>query len=93
MALTKDPDEMDMPCPCTRCDEWFDLHDGVSSEKWYPGTVICATCGQEEEEEVELDEEIEELQSELEEAKYAVEEGTQTIYRVQKRLQELGVKC
>jgi uncharacterized Zn finger protein (UPF0148 family) len=91
MALTKDPDEMDMPCPCTHCGEWFDLHDGCSSEEWYPGTVICAACGQEEEEEFEKNERIEELREELAEAKWALQDAQETIVRTEKELKELGL--
>lgn len=92
MARTTDPDEMDMPCSCNHCGNWFDLQDGQRSEKWNTGTVICETCAQEEETEIELDEEIEDLKEELEEAKDAVDEATQAIYRIQKRLNELKVR-
>ena len=80
---------MEMPCICQYCNDIFDLHDGQRSEKWNTGTVICETCAQEEETEIELDEEIEDLEIELEEAKDAVDEATQDIYRIQKRLNEL----
>lgn len=92
MARTTDPDEMDMPCPCTHCGDWFDLQEGMRSEKWYPGTVFCETCAQEEETEIELDEEIEELKLELEEAEHSLEEAQQTIDRTNKRLRELNAK-
>ena len=67
-------EEMDMPCPCQRCGKWFDLNDGVGSEKWYPNTVICEDCGREEEKEIERDEQIEDLKSSLEDAVYTVNE-------------------
>ena len=37
----EDDDEMDMPTPCQKCGNLFDLNDGVGSEKWFPNTVIC----------------------------------------------------
>lgn len=90
MALTIDPDEMDMPCPCTNCGDYFDLHDGQGSEKWYPGTVLCSTCAQQEETEIETDEEIEDLKVELEEANWSLNDAQQTITRIEKRLRELA---
>lgn len=48
-------DEMEMPCPCQSCGEWFDLNDGFGSRKWYPGTVICKSCHDHEVSEVEDD--------------------------------------
>lgn len=77
-------DEMEMPCPCQRCGNWFDLNDGVGSQKWYPNTVICENCADEEDEEIERDEEVMRLQGEIEDAKWTIEHNT-------KRLKELGV--
>lgn len=38
-----EPEEMDMPCPCPACGEWFDLQDGnPSAEK--DGWVYCPNC-------------------------------------------------
>lgn len=61
-------EEMEMPCPCDKCGEWFDLLDGVSSKKWYPNTVICDSCGAEERAEIEKDEEVEDLKNMLSDA-------------------------
>lgn len=54
-------EELDMPTPCVRCKNVFDLHDGYGSEKWYKQDqiIICADCYQEEQKEIERDEEIE----------------------------------
>ena len=49
-------EEMEMPCPCNICGEWFDLNDGFGSKKWYPNTVICEPCYQDEKIEIEDDE-------------------------------------
>jgi hypothetical protein len=77
-------EEMEMPCKCQHCGEWFDLHDGSGSQKWYPSTVICSTCHREEEAELEQDEEVQELRDTIEEAEAALSSA-------RKRLQELGV--
>ncbi len=65
-------ESMEMPTPCVKCGNWFDLHDGYGSEKWYPNTVICSNCHDEEEKEIECDEEIEELKSQIDEAKETI---------------------
>ena len=75
--------EMEMPTPCRRCGEIFDLHDGRGSEKWYPGTVICEDCYALEEQEIERDEEIDELKEAIQEAEFTIKESKE-------RLQELG---
>lgn len=75
---------MEMPCPCGICGNWFDLHDGVDSEKWRPNEVICADCGEKEAKELERDQEIEDLKLCIEDAEY-------TIKDCKKRLSELGV--
>lgn len=56
-----DEDDMEMPCPCQKCGEWFDLNDGFGSRKWYRGTVICKSCHNDEVDEIEADEEEEDL--------------------------------
>ena len=63
---------MECPCPCEKCGEWFDLHDGIRSEKWFPDTVICEDCGRREQEEIERDEEISSLKEQIEEAEYTL---------------------
>lgn len=78
-------DEMEMPCPCQRCGKWFDLTDGIGSEKWYPETVICRECGQAEQIEIEKDEEIKELKEQIDDAK-------ETIKDCRDRLMGLGIE-
>ena len=70
--ITELDEDMDMPCPCKKCGKWFDLNDGVGSEKWFPNTVICEQCGKEEEKEIERDEEISDLKVQLEDAVFTV---------------------
>lgn len=77
-------EEMDMPCPCSKCGNWFDLNDGVISEKWYPKTVICESCGNEEEKEIERDSEISELKNCLSDAMWTVND-------CKRQLLELGI--
>lgn len=78
-------DNMEMPTPCQKCGNLFDLNDGTGSTKWFPNTIICESCGNEEEKEIERDEEIEELQNSLSDAEW-------TIKDCNKRLIELGAK-
>ncbi|MCC6817996.1 MAG: hypothetical protein IT245_03785 [Bacteroidia bacterium] len=85
MANKSEFEEMEMPTPCQKCGEIFDLLDGLSSFKWFPNTVICEKCGNKEVEEIEKDEEIEDLKAAIEDAEY-------TIVSAKKRLQELGVE-
>ena len=75
-------EEMDMPTPCQKCNNIFDLNDGYGSEKWFPNTVICESCYKEEEKEIELDERLDELYSQKEDAEW-------TINDVDKQLTEL----
>lgn len=65
---------MEMPTPCQNCGDWFDLHDGYGSKKWYPKTVICQDCFEKEEEEIEEDEEIQELEEEIPEIELELKE-------------------
>lgn len=78
----EDDDEMDMPTPCMKCGKIFDLNDGVGSEKWFPNTVICEKCGNEEEAEIERDEEIKEMKDGLSDAKYNVNFYTKELKRL-----------
>lgn len=78
-------EEMEMPTPCQKCGKWFDLNDGTGSTKWFPNTVICQKCGDEEEKEVERDEEIEDLKNQIDDAEI-------TIKDCRSRLSELGVE-
>ena len=78
-------EEMEMPTPCQKCGNWFDLHDGYGSDKWYPNTVICSDCHNDEQLEIERDEEIEELRNQIDEAK-------ETISCSIERLAELGIE-
>lgn len=54
-------EELDMPTPCVHCGNIFDLHNGYGSKKWYSREqiIICPTCYEEEQKEIERDEEIE----------------------------------
>lgn len=65
---------MEMPTRCQKCGGWFDLNDGVGSEKWFPNTIICDECGREEEKEIERDEQIEDLKNSLSDAEFTVKE-------------------
>lgn len=77
-----DFEEMEMPCPCNNCGDWFDLYDGSASEKWYPNTVICKSCGDKEDQEVDIDNEEADLLIEI--------ENGNSIRANKKRLKEIG---
>lgn len=79
-------EEMEMPTPCQKCGEWFDLNDGCGSEKWYPNTVICEDCHEQERQEIERDEEIQELTDDISDAEITIKDAKE-------RLIELGVKA
>lgn len=68
-------EEMEMPCPCQKCGEWFDLVDGYGSKKWFPKIVICERCHDEEEKEIEREEEIRDLKSQIDEAEFTIKEA------------------
>lgn len=78
----KCPECMEMPTPCEKCGDIFELLDGLTSEKWFPNTIICESCGQKEKEEIERDEEIEELKDRISDAEI-------TIRYAKERLKEL----
>jgi predicted metal-binding protein len=77
-------EEMEEPCPCQVCGVWFDLQDGSRSPK-KPGIVICESCADEEQEEVDREEEIQELRDSIEDAAIAIRDAKE-------RLIELGVQ-
>lgn len=89
MAYDEPHDGMEMPVPCQKCHAWFDLNDGVGSEKWFPNTVICEDCGRIEEKEIEIEEEIEDLKSEIEDAEYTIKTGKERMAELEKKLQEI----
>ncbi len=80
-----DESEMDMPTPCESCGRWGELNDMVGSSKWYPGIVICDTCGLLEDKEIQLDNEIDNEENNLRDAEWQIEEST-------KELEKLRVK-
>lgn len=83
MSDTKDMnEEMEMPTPCQRCGEIFDLHDGYTSVRWYPNTVICNDCGWIEESEIEKDEEIVDLKLKLENALFDAKSALEELHEI-----------
>lgn len=83
--INEELEEMEMPTPCQKCGEWFDLHDGYGSKKWFPKTTICEECHELEEDEIDKDEEISQLQETIDDAKV-------TILEAKLRLKELGIE-
>ena len=76
--------EMEMPTPCQKCGEIFDLNDGISSEKWYIDTVICESCGRIEADEMEKDEEIQDLKAGIEDAVFTIKENHARLKELEK---------
>ncbi|EJL66285.1 hypothetical protein [Flavobacterium sp. CF136] len=76
-------ENMEMPTPCQKCGEWFDLHTGYGSKKWFPKTTICSDCHELEEDEIDIDEEISDL-------KETISDAEDTISTAKKRLKELA---
>lgn len=68
-------EEMEMPTPCQKCGEIFDLLDGMGSLKWFPNTTICESCGDEESKEIERDEEITEHKERIESAVWDINDA------------------
>ena len=59
------------------------MANGTGSAKWFPNTIICQKCGDEEEKEIEREEEIEDLKNQIDDAEI-------TIKDCRSRLSELG---
>ena len=74
---------MEMPTPCQKCGEIFDLNDGLTSEKWFPNTIICEPCGKIERAEIERDEEISALKEQIEEAEYTLKSARERLAEVE----------
>jgi hypothetical protein len=79
-----DTSNMEEPCRCDHCKEFFDLQDGWASEKWYENIIICEKCFKEEKKEIETDDEITELKEIVDSALYDLKDA-------RKRLKELGI--
>jgi len=74
---------MEMPTPCEKCGKWFDLNDGLTSNKWFPNIIICERCGNIERAEIERDEEIERLKEEIEDAEYTLKSAKERLAELQ----------
>lgn len=85
-------EEMEMPTPCQKCGEWFDLNDGVGSEKWFPRTVICSECGEKEQQIIEIETDIEDLQDEIDQAEESITSANETITENTGKITELREK-
>lgn len=66
----EDDEEIDMPTPCQKCGDMFDLNDGRESKNWFPNTTICPDCADDEDFEIEHEEEIKELTDQISDLKY-----------------------
>lgn len=89
MAYENADENMDMPTPCQKCGGWFDLNDGCGSEKWFPNTVICESCSNIEEQEIELEIDIDDLKIEIEDAEFTLRDGKERLAQLEKKLKEI----
>jgi len=82
---------MECPCPCEHCGNWFDLHDGYGSEKWYAdqNLVICVDCHEKEELEIEEDDFWENVNMELSNALYGLDKKERAWEKLDKENQAL----
>jgi|SRR5882762_2759228 len=81
-------EEMEMPVPCQKCGEWFDLNDGYGSKKWFPNIVICASCFDDEQKELDLEDEIYNLKNEISELEDAIDEQNSIISDCKQQIDE-----
>lgn len=82
MAYENADENMEMPTPCQKCGGWFDLLDGCGSEKWFPNTVICESCSNIEEQEIELENDIDDLKREMEDAEFTLKDGKERLVQL-----------
>ena len=73
---------MEMPTPCERCGHLFDLLDGKESPRTAT-LIICASCANSEQEEVNREEEVDSLRD-------AIMEAEDVIRNARSRLGLLG---
>lgn len=86
-------EEFEMPTPCQCCGDIFDLNDGIGSEKWYPGTVICETCARIEEKEIEIDDEIENCKNNLSDAEWTIKDETKNLEELSEKLKKIEAQA
>ena len=76
---------MEMPTPCEHCGTTFDLYDGYASEKWHEGIVICSSCHEEEEKEMEEDDRWETINLDLSNSLYGLEKESLLLEKLDKQ--------
>lgn len=76
--------DMEMPTPCERCGDFFDLLDGKSSPR-EPRIVICEKCADREESQMEEEKEIQELKDEIADAEDTIKRNTERLNELERR--------
>src|SRR5688572_27862609 len=91
--------EDDMPCLCEVCHEWFDLYDGLAHPR-KENLIICASCSNAIQLEVDREEEIEELQCQISDAEYTIKDARERLVKLEveskednKAFGEQDMKC
>ena len=74
---------MEMPTPCQKCNDIFDLNDGKESKKWYPDTTICTPCAATELAEIGSDELTQELKENIANAEFDLKEWKEQLKRLE----------
>lgn len=82
---------MEMPTPCQKCGDIFDLNDGATSAKWFPNTVICESCGNQEDIEIERDGEIQDLKSAIEDAEWTIRDSCARLKELQEHVSPIFI--
>ncbi len=80
---------MEMPTPCRKCNKWFDLNDGIASEKWFSNTVICDECGALEKKVIELEDEIDYIENDIADAEHTLTHGKIHLAKLRNELWKL----
>lgn len=86
-----DYEEMEMPTPCQKCRNIFDLNDGDTSQRWYPNTIICENCGNKEDALIDCEAELEEAKESLANALFDVRLYTEEVEKLTTKLKTLDI--
>ncbi len=84
-------ENMECPCPCEVCGEWFELNEGLASERLTTAsghTIICESCGYKERDEIERETEIADLKEGIENAKYEIKSARERIAELESTVEE-----
>lgn len=87
---TEDEANFEMPTPCIKCNEIFELEDGIVSPRKYPNTIICFTCAEKEQKIMELEIEIQDAETTISDAKITIQDYTEQLIDLKLELEKLN---